>query len=89
MLQDDVAQAARICARTHGPRLRPAADRAMTKAGGDATFSQLATEIVTSKQFRYRREREDSPPHRRNRPQQTRQRCQKNPDQKKVDYEDH
>jgi mono/diheme cytochrome c family protein len=34
----------------------------MTKAGGDATLSQLAAQIVASRQFRYRREREDSPP---------------------------
>lgn len=34
----------------------------LTNAGGDATFSKLATEIVLSRQFRYRRERDDSPP---------------------------
>jgi hypothetical protein len=28
----------------------------MTKEGADVTFAKLATEIVTSKQFRYRRE---------------------------------
>ena len=33
----------------------------MTQAGGDATFAQLATEIATSKQFRHRRGREESP----------------------------
>jgi hypothetical protein len=32
----------------------------LVKAGADATFSQLTTAIVTSKQFRYRRDREDS-----------------------------
>lgn len=34
----------------------------MMKAGGDATFSSLAAEIVTSRQFRYRREREPAAP---------------------------
>jgi hypothetical protein len=34
----------------------------LTKPGGDATFSQLAAEIVSSRQFRYRREREDTSP---------------------------
>jgi mono/diheme cytochrome c family protein len=33
----------------------------MTKEGGDATFSQLAAEIATSKQFRHRRGREERP----------------------------
>ncbi len=33
----------------------------MVAAGGDATFAQLATEIVTSKQFRYRLRQEDIP----------------------------
>ncbi len=33
----------------------------MTAKGGEATFAQLATEIATSKQFRYRLSREDSP----------------------------
>jgi hypothetical protein len=32
----------------------------LVNAGADATFSQLTTAIVTSKQFRYRRDREDS-----------------------------
>ena len=36
----------------------------LTKAGGDATFSKLVSEIVTSKQFRYRREPDDAPAHR-------------------------
>lgn len=31
-------------------------------SGGDVSFSKLATDIVASRQFRYRREREDSPP---------------------------
>jgi hypothetical protein len=34
----------------------------LIKAGGGATFAQLASEIVLSKQFRYRREGDDSPP---------------------------
>ncbi|MBK5294450.1 MAG: DUF1592 domain-containing protein, partial [Acidobacteriia bacterium] len=34
----------------------------MVRAGGEATFSQLVQEIVASRQFRYRREREDSLP---------------------------
>ncbi len=34
----------------------------MVQAGGNATFSQLAAEIVTSKQFRNRLGREDAPP---------------------------
>ncbi|HVF28963.1 MAG TPA: DUF1592 domain-containing protein [Pyrinomonadaceae bacterium] len=33
----------------------------MVAAGGDATFAQLATEIVTSKQFRHRLRHEDVP----------------------------
>jgi mono/diheme cytochrome c family protein len=33
----------------------------MLKTGGDATFAQLATEIATSKQFRYRLARKESP----------------------------
>jgi hypothetical protein len=33
----------------------------MSRAGGDATFSQLAAEIAVSKQFRNRRGREESP----------------------------
>ncbi len=33
----------------------------MVQAGGDATFAQLATEIATSKQFRYRVGREENP----------------------------
>ncbi len=33
----------------------------MTQAGGDATLAQLAAEIATSKQFRNRRGREESP----------------------------
>jgi hypothetical protein len=33
----------------------------MAKAGGDATFAQLAAEIATSKQFRNRRGREETP----------------------------
>ena len=33
----------------------------MVKAGGDATFTQLATEIATSKQFRNRAGQEESP----------------------------
>jgi hypothetical protein len=33
----------------------------MMQAGGDATVAQLATEIATSKQFRHRRGREESP----------------------------
>jgi hypothetical protein len=33
----------------------------LIKAGGDATLAQLATEIVTSRQFRFRREREEAP----------------------------
>src|SRR5262245_3539177 len=33
----------------------------MAQAGGDATFAQLAAEIATSKQFRYRRGREETP----------------------------
>ncbi len=33
----------------------------MVAAGGDATFAQLATEIVTSKQFRHRHEQQESP----------------------------
>jgi hypothetical protein len=41
---------------------RPLIER-LTKAGGEATFSQLATEIVSSRQFRYRREGDDAPPH--------------------------
>jgi hypothetical protein len=36
--------------------------REMTKAGGDVTFADLAVQIVASRQFRYRREREGSPP---------------------------
>jgi hypothetical protein len=38
----------------------------LTKEGGDATLSKLIAEIAKSKQFRYRREREETPP-----PQQT------------------
>jgi hypothetical protein len=38
----------------------PLVDR-MVKAGGDAPFSQLAAEIATSKQFRYRLAREEDP----------------------------
>jgi hypothetical protein len=42
-----------------------AADQAlierMTAKGGGATFTQLATEIATSKQFRYRLARDESP----------------------------
>ena len=34
----------------------------MVQSGGNATFSQLAAEIVTSKQFRNRLGREDAPP---------------------------
>ncbi len=34
----------------------------MVAAGGDATVAQLATEIVTSKQFRNRLGREAAPP---------------------------
>jgi mono/diheme cytochrome c family protein len=34
----------------------------LTKAGGDATVSQLVSEIAVSRQFRYRREREDTSP---------------------------
>ena len=34
----------------------------MVQAGGNATFSQLAAEIVTSKQFRNRLGRDDAPP---------------------------
>jgi hypothetical protein len=34
----------------------------MVQAGGSATFSQLAAEIVTSKQFRNRLGREDAAP---------------------------
>lgn len=34
----------------------------LTKAGTDVTFSKLVTEVVTSKQFRYRRERNESQP---------------------------
>ncbi len=33
----------------------------MVKAGGEATFAQLATEIATSKQFRYRSGRDENP----------------------------
>ncbi len=33
----------------------------MVAAGGDATFAQLATEIVTSKQFRHRLRQEEVP----------------------------
>ena len=33
----------------------------LTSAGGDATFANLVAEIVTSKQFRYRREQPDVP----------------------------
>ena len=33
----------------------------LTKSGGNATMSQLVTEIVTSKQFRNRRQREEAP----------------------------
>ncbi|MBL8206987.1 MAG: DUF1592 domain-containing protein [Blastocatellia bacterium] len=33
----------------------------MVQAGSDATFAQLATEIVTSKQFRHRARREEKP----------------------------
>ncbi len=43
-----------------------AADQAlierMTAKGNDATFTQLATEIATSKQFRYRLGRDEGPP---------------------------
>jgi mono/diheme cytochrome c family protein len=38
----------------------------MAQAGGDATFAQLATEIATSKQFRYRLAREEAPPPKKN-----------------------
>lgn len=34
----------------------------MVKTGSDATFAQLATEIATSKQFRYRLAQEEPPP---------------------------
>jgi hypothetical protein len=34
----------------------------MTSAGGDATLAKLASQIVTSRQFRYRRERDEGPP---------------------------
>lgn len=34
----------------------------MTKGGYDVTFSKLITDIVTSKQFRYRRERHEGGP---------------------------
>jgi len=34
----------------------------MAQAGGDATIARLAAEIATSKQFRYRRGREENPP---------------------------
>ncbi|MEP7341248.1 MAG: hypothetical protein ABI977_26195, partial [Acidobacteriota bacterium] len=33
----------------------------MVRAGGDATFTQLATEIATSKQFRNRSGQEERP----------------------------
>jgi len=38
---------------------QPLIDRLMS-GGSDVTFSKLATEIVSSRQFRYRRERDDS-----------------------------
>ncbi len=41
--------------------------RKMVQAGGDASFAQLAIDVVTSKQFRYKREMEGS-----NEPNQTR-----------------
>jgi hypothetical protein len=34
----------------------------MTRAGGDASFSGMVLEIVTSRQFRYRRQLEDASP---------------------------
>ena len=34
----------------------------LTQAGGEMTFSKLAAEIVTSRQFRYRRETGEHPP---------------------------
>jgi phosphoserine phosphatase len=34
----------------------------MVEAGGEATFAELATKIVSSRQFRYRRGLDDSPP---------------------------
>jgi len=40
---------------------QPLIDR-MIKGGGESTFSQLAAEIVGSRQFRNRRERDDTPP---------------------------
>jgi hypothetical protein len=40
---------------------QPLIDR-LAEAGGDASFSKLATEIVASRQFRNRRGMEDSPP---------------------------
>ncbi|MDZ4798622.1 MAG: DUF1592 domain-containing protein [Bryobacteraceae bacterium] len=44
----------------------------MAQSGGDATFEQLTTEIVTSKQFRYRREPDQpAPPPRENVAKQT------------------
>ena len=59
--QDDVIQAAWVCAWAHGPCFRPAADRSVDRGRRRCHhFSQLATEIVSSKQFRYRREREDN-----------------------------
>jgi hypothetical protein len=33
----------------------------LTKAGGQATFSKLVSEIAISRQFRYRQERDDAP----------------------------
>ena len=33
----------------------------LTKAGGQATFSELVSEIAMSRQFRYRREKDDAP----------------------------
>jgi hypothetical protein len=33
----------------------------LVQAGSNATFTQLATEIATSRQFRYRRERDERP----------------------------
>ncbi|MBX5494976.1 MAG: DUF1592 domain-containing protein, partial [Bryobacteraceae bacterium] len=47
----------------------------LTKMGGEASFSDLAAEIVTSRQFRYRRERDDAPP---NTPKSIASRTEKN-----------
>lgn len=40
---------------------RPLIDK-LTRIGGEASFSDLAAEIVTSRQFRYRRDRDEVPP---------------------------